>query len=122
MSVKALRSVRHFYIVKRKLRLKPVRGRERVSPFDYNSFSSPRSLALGVRLYAFGSRAGILHSSAFAAASAEERGVGYAQAAFCGFKNAASPVSLAFGERGRSLFRAEKVFSKSIDKTPLALL
>ena len=39
-----------------------------------------------------------------------------------GYKNAIASVPLAFGERGRSLFRTEKVFSKSIDKTPLALL
>ncbi len=63
-SVEAFRSVKTLRIDKRKLRLKPVRVRERVSPLDYNSFFYPRSLALGVRLYAFGSRAGILHAPA----------------------------------------------------------
>ena len=44
--------------------MKTTRGGGWFSPLDSNSFSSPRSLTLDVRTYAFGARTGILHSPA----------------------------------------------------------
>ena len=44
--------------------MKTTRGGGWFSPLGSNSFSSPRSLTLDVRTYAFGARTGILHSPA----------------------------------------------------------
>ncbi len=53
-----------FLFVNRRRRRRPENEWNLFSPFDSNSFSSPRSRPLTVRLYSFGSRTGILHSPA----------------------------------------------------------
>ena len=74
-------------------------------------FFSPRSLPLDVCLYAFGSRTGILHSSAIAAGT-RWRGWGM------GTKTRLPPFPLRLGNGGVRFFGRKKFFQKVLTKRP----